>query len=101
MDDLMQWLRAQLDEDIKNAYVFGTVISAGGIPAELDIPLEAAGRHARFAVEKAELKRAFFEETVVLYLGLEGSAGRIAERQARMIAAMYANRPGYREEWRP
>lgn len=100
MDDLVQWLRVQLAEDIKSAYQLGTVLSAEGFPADIGVSRDAAGRHARSMVQKAELKQAFFEETVVLYLGLGGTAGRVAERQARMIAAMYADRRGYCEEWR-
>lgn len=101
MDDLVRWLREQLASDVKDAYRMGTYLSSQDLPSDLGVSSVQAGQHARFMVQKAELAQAFFEETVVPYLGLEGTTGRLAERQARMMAAMYANRHGYREEWRP
>lgn len=100
VDDLVQFLRDRLADGIETARVTanGMVTVLG---PQMGIEPAAAERQARSTVRAAELKRALFEETIRPYLGTAGPTGRIAERQLRLFAAMYADHRDYREEWRP
>lgn len=100
MDDLVQWLRAELEDGVERARWMGNVLITRGAP-EMGVPTESAERQARFDVEAAEAKLRLFEETVRPYLGTAGPTGRIAEQQMHLLAVMFADRPGFREEWRP
>lgn len=100
MDELVQWLRGCLAEEIQTVRAIGNALVTSAA-ARLNIPAEAAEQQARARIGAAEAKRTLFEETIRPYLGTAGPTGRIAEQQARLFAAMYAESSGYREEWRP
>jgi len=97
MDDLVQWLRAQLDEeeqiarrdyqaanaatDLEAAVAAREVLTRiAEIRQELDPHRPESGQHPDFCgYDKRELPC----------------------RALRLLALPYAARPGYREEWRP
>lgn len=116
-DDLVTWLRAQLDEDataerrtsggtwdydptdgwITNEDSHVLAVSDGA-PGDID----HVTRYSPAAV-RADIaaKRALLEETIRPYLGADTTAGRVALVALRLLTSAYAHRPGYREEWRP
>lgn len=100
MDDLVQFLRARLDEGIEHARWSGNALITHGAPA-MNIPVEMAERRARLQLNAAEAQRTLFEETVLPYLGTAGPTGRIAEQQLRILGSMHEGHEDYREEWRP
>lgn len=140
MDDLVQWLRAQLDEDERIAraaaqdtgpdwyYNDGFVFSRrGALPQELversefiaafplqDFLEQGRGEHVAHhdparALREIEADRALLAAyEAVADLDTEdpepefayGRAAGLGEA-ARYRALRYADRPGYREEWRP
>lgn len=109
MDDLITWLRAQLDADLAR------VPKLGEIALELsakyqDPPSEQPLEHKAYW----ELSRASWElksqvESKRRIIGLVTDAGAQfgdgyteAYRDVlRLLALPYADRPGYREDWRP
>jgi hypothetical protein len=129
MDELVKWLREQLDEDerIANAVGFANIETgeylwesrylilqgdAGGeskVTTELDGELaEHVARHDPARVlREIEAKRealAHFER-IRQHTRQGGEAYVLAEgavsKQIQIMATAYADRPGYREEWRP
>ncbi|MFF9097580.1 DUF6221 family protein [Streptomyces sp. NPDC014802] len=99
-DDQVAFVRERLAEGIENARRIGNMLITHGGPA-VGVPPEVAERRARAGVEAAEVKQTLFEKTIRPYLGTAGPTGRIADEQLRLFAAMYADHPDYREEWRP
>jgi hypothetical protein len=100
VDDLVQFLRDRLDEDVERARTIGNMLITAGL-GRLGITTEAAEQQARSSSYAAEMKAALFEETVRPYLGTAGPTGRIAEQQLRFLAATYCDHRDYRPEWRP
>jgi len=121
MDDLVTWLRAQLDEDERVARAVpgsgcwskyieagdGAAIETdpGGDPGAIigDEPMaEHMARHdpVRVLAEVAA-KRRILDEVVGGLAREERWARRFAEHLARLLALPCADQPGYREEWRP
>ncbi|NUO42393.1 MAG: hypothetical protein HOV82_10175 [Streptomyces sp.] len=125
MDELVEWLRAQLDEDERTARAAGSdvwrrqdhpsdtvaVYDLKGEPVVYDEgwPTEAQQAHiaahdpARVLREidaKRDLLR--FAEGVHDHHATftTGVASRL-EATLRLFAAAYVDRPGYRDEWRP
>lgn len=131
MDDLITWLRAQLDKDERMAQAVpgsGTwrAYAEGGddgwaVETEPDgdpsatIGGRAMARHIARWDPATVLRRIEADRAVLKHLeGMLGSMARDAfERGAaiaedfhaftllRKIATTYADQPGYREEWRP
>jgi hypothetical protein len=92
MDDLVTWLRAQLDVDEAEA---DTVLSPP--PGHYDKGWQAdkLREYAMRELAEVDAKRRIIDEAVRL-------AGYDGEFQfLEMLALPYADRPGYREEWRP
>ncbi|MEU9670372.1 DUF6221 family protein [Streptomyces bobili] len=124
MDDLVQWLRAQLDEDerIARAAEGDPVFDGTGIVVERNLapgfPDRVAGlispvathiaRHdpARVLREIDAKRQALDHYEECARAGKGGvaayrmAAGAVA-MQIAIMALPYADRPGYREEWRP
>lgn len=83
MDDLIKWLRDQLDHD--------ELVAFAGDVEDAD---EVIRTVARFRAVVEELEAAQRSNDELLTPGLQVAI--------RIIAAVaYASRPGYREEWRP
>lgn len=120
MIELVQWLRAQLDEDERIARAVTTEgvwrvgRSHGGASVEgegwtvagadaLDGAHIAAHDPAR-VLREIEAKRDLLRFAEGIHDHHEtfttGVAARL-EATLRLFAAAYADRPGYREEWRP
>ncbi|MFD7996860.1 DUF6221 family protein [Streptomyces mexicanus] len=125
MDDLVQWLRAQLDEDERVARLaldqtgdnwrayYKQIIAAnprfGEDPADANTS-EVADHIARHdptrVLAEVEAKRQVIEQYESIgnpppsEIGpdlVRAELGRVL----RLLALPYADRPGYREEWRP
>jgi hypothetical protein len=93
MDDLVTWLRAQLDEDERELDGSRWDDSNWALPGWLDRPRLKA---------EFDAKRALIEETIRPFLGIgETTMSRVAWVSLRLLALPYADQPGYREEWRP
>ncbi|MFJ2004791.1 DUF6221 family protein [Streptomyces chartreusis] len=99
-DDVIAFVRAGLANDIDMARQTGNMLVTRGV-SELGVDRDAAERQARGGVEAAEAARQLFEDTVYPYLGTAGPTGRIAERQLRIMACMFADHAGFQPEWRP
>lgn len=116
--DLVTWLRAKLDEDERLAHAVSEHLAYGGPrgfglgPGELPEPIRQFiwnGTPARVLAEvEAKRRRLDVLERLALNphndddfgLGLYGPDGFGADL-LRVEALPYADRPGYREEWRP
>lgn len=121
VDDLITWLRAQIDEDERAAQkawgaewraelqeprqhivtvgasqVQDGVSVASGAPAVL--PHIAAHSPAR-VLREVEAKRRIIASELSPYP--EAAHADVATVTLRLLALPYADRPGYREEWRP
>jgi hypothetical protein len=99
-EDLAQFLRARLNDDVDQARWMGNMIITRGAPS-LGMAPEVAERNAQRGVRVAEARQTLFEETILPYLGTAGPTGRIAEQQLRIFASMYTDHPDYLQEWRP
>ncbi|WP_309049095.1 DUF6221 family protein [Streptomyces sp.] len=134
MDDLVQWLGAQLDEDERIARVAssgpwsvdnatyaetiyavdGTAVVGGGrwggeasVFDSAEDALHIAAHDPARVLREIDAKRqalAHFERIQQLtkrdieaYVLAEGAVSK----QIQIMATAYADRPGYREEWRP
>ncbi|MCI3240266.1 DUF6221 family protein [Streptomyces spinosisporus] len=126
MDDLVQWLRAQLDEDERIARAAGgtwwappdlpgEVYDSGGV--NIDAKLKSFAAHiaehdpAR-VLREIDAKRRMLELHHSIELPTEaldacaecevtGAYPEYPCRTLRLLALPYSDRPGYREEWRP
>ena len=106
-DDLTTWLRAQLDED-RSALDYIASVSCHGVESE------AEAEYFRFvdrAPSDIAAKRRILDEVVDEANSLDSLVdGEFGPRDAgtphlgdvllRLLALPYADRPGYREEWR-
>jgi hypothetical protein len=128
MDDLVQWLRAQLDEDERTARAatlgpwmqsgigdYGWTVDFGcpGTGVETanteqglaDVDFIAAHNPAR-VLREIDAKRQVIEQYESIgspppgEIGTELSRAELG-RVLRLLALPYEDRPGYREEWRP
>lgn len=115
MDDLIAWLRVQLDEDERVARRVGglrwraldgsgELVASDGRSAEVfgEIHWEGVGQHiARWdparVLAEVEAKRRIVDEAIEL----QEREGRYAEAFLVALAVPYADRPGYREDWQP
>lgn len=112
MDDLVEWLRLQLDEDEQLARA-----AAGPSPGGGEWMMSDTGRHPGYTPEQAE-HIALHDPARVLreveakrrLIGAHpeldrctacaaGESGRCPN--LRLLALPYSDRPGYREEWKP
>jgi hypothetical protein len=122
VDDLVTWLRAQLDADER--------VAKRALSFRYDHPLDAPWENARIAVERktassweryaarltparalaeVEAKRAIIADLgkandageSVLWSRSEVSTIWALERAVQHLASAYADRAGWREEWRP
>lgn len=110
MDDLVQWLGEQLDEDEQIARVADTEL--GNVftrIATFDPEMAADERHIMAhrptrVLREIDAKRDLLRFAQGIHDHYEtfttGVASRL-EATLRLFALSYADRPGYREEWRP
>lgn len=109
MDDLITWLRAQLDEDqwhaeeaqrSSGAHIRLAIGKHGG---PLFICADPARMHAEVEAKRRILAEHRIEDTGADVMPRAcrrcGSFGNCLT--VRLLALPYADRPGYREEWRP
>ena len=106
-NDLVTWLRAQLDEDERGVYEW--------IRPEPDLLLTSSLRPIHEWTERVGARRVLAEvaakRRLIAYLGDEfGSRLQIhdgiewvdhGEIMLRLLAVPFADRPGYIKEWRP
>lgn len=97
-DSLLEFVRARLNEDLKNARFIGNTLVTQR--ERLGVSLQTAEKQARARVRAAEVMVTLFEETVVPYLGTAGPGGRNAERQLHLLAETHTGHLDYREGWR-
>ncbi|WP_322501799.1 DUF6221 family protein [Streptomyces rochei] len=125
MDDLVQWLRAQLDEDERIARAAddslgkmnldwtyqpedklgGKVVSARGADLIYDVAV-GIGEHVsvhdpRRVLREIDVKRRVIVGLQHLLRGDDPFVTSIADDSLRALAEPYADRPGYRDQWRP
>lgn len=116
VDDLATWLRAQLDEDERDAHhqlAFDAMVEAMRDPMHVNaivVPplsqLGSAGDPAR-ALAEVDAKRTLIArlEGLLLYATSPNYAHSGIEAWAtdtlKHVALPHAGRDGYREEWRP
>lgn len=131
MDDLVRWLGAQLDEDAARAMAAGgdgwrrqdhpsdtvAVYDSKGEPVVYDEgwPSEAQAEHiaewdpAR-VLREIDAKRKVLAEyeqadrysrTTWGQSNADQSRARTLGKVVRLLASVYSDRPGYREEWAP
>lgn len=110
MEDLVPWLRAQLDEDER--------VAREALPGSSDMERYLAGlpryeprdshiaRHDPARVlREVEAKRAIIDQYVrdsdSDHWEARLAADDFGEDAVRLLAAVYADRPGHREEWKP
>ncbi|MFI0268589.1 DUF6221 family protein [Streptomyces luteogriseus] len=125
MDELVEWLRAQLDEDerIARAATLGPWVQSGigdyGWTVDFGRPgagVETADTEQGLADadfiaahNPARVLREIDAKRQLLALHAEGSTDLFCAHceheppcpTLRLLALPYADRPGYREEWRP
>lgn len=118
MDDLVRWLTAQLDEDERIARragdtfrqigETGVIVATEGDRAEECASANWAGvaehvvRHDPARVlREIDAKRQMIDR----YEEVRPHGGDVTQEYQdfllRLLASVYADRPGYREEWRP
>ena len=106
MDDLVQWLGEQLDEDeqvqkslddwhARNCESIPVEGYNGPFPCDCGVPARV--------LREIDAKRQIIERcTAVQGLLLDDfTAEHLADDVLALLALPYADRPGYREEWRP
>lgn len=111
MDDLITWLRAQLDDDEriarKNTGVEG-LGDDGSYPdyrtydgADVDAADEFLGRFtSQRVLREVEAKRRLLND-LSGFFGLADFPKALVEHTIKMLALPVSDRPGYREEWKP
>ncbi len=105
VDDLVTWLRAQLDDDervAREAVQWSEGAAEWANPGEPD--WEHIARHgpARVLAE-VDAKRRLLDYLVALEdKALDGNWWNLdTDEPAKLLALPYADRPGYRDEWNP
>lgn len=112
MDDLVAFLRAHLGEDAERtrnllAHAQGTVLMLKDprhlgkfIPGWHDWP--DVERMCTERLAEIEAKRRILDELLISEdRHIEATCWIIAKNVLRLLALSYADRPGYRQEWRP
>ncbi|MGC4769216.1 DUF6221 family protein [Micromonospora sp. DT44] len=90
MDDLLVWLRAQLAEDERDWLPTATGARQNGKTT------------ARRMLAEVDAKRRILElYDVSTSRELKPDAWELMKHAVRALALPYADRPGYRDEWRP
>jgi hypothetical protein len=106
MDDLATWLRAQLDDDDRVAQQMIAEPAGFYIEAEtVDVNIMTVGAHVyrwtpKRALDEAHAKRRILDALEPEAMGNSLDA-RFHAHLIRLLALPYADREGYREEWRP
>src|ERR1051326_543591 len=107
MDDLVAWLRAQLDEDERVARWAQRQRAEDGSTWWWDEPDSESGAEHLISLfnpdrvlREVEAKRGILDD---LPNPAEVSDGMwlLSDRMIRRLVSVYADRPGYRDEWRP
>lgn len=106
MDDLIAWLRVQLDEDERVARaVDPREWLDGDAWAELDgaVRAHAAAWDPHRVLAEVEAKRRVLELTdfSAQFPDTDGGYDSACEDVIKLLALPYADRPGYLPEWRP
>lgn len=123
MDDLVVWMRAQLDEDARRCELWHDYEcelfnheADGGVQsafAALEMLSTVPGAVCTCGLpgrmlREIEMKRAVLQDLVEVIEASEDYKGPdyyegvdACERTLKRMASVYADRPGYREEWRP
>lgn len=102
MDDLVTWLRAQLDDDERiagaavNARLFDDYPDAAAIPFAERLGPE-------YVLAEVDAKRRIIAEhhPVDPCDAHDAESRTIACDTLRLLALAYGSRPGYRDEWKP
>jgi hypothetical protein len=103
MDDLVTWLRAQLDDDERVARQMMAEPGGFYIEAETaDVNIMTVGAHVyrwtpKRVLAEVDAKRRILDEIIELH----EREGRYTEGFLAALALPYADRPGYLQEWRP
>jgi hypothetical protein len=90
--DLITWLRAQLDEDERVARAFA---------ARLDAHLFETGWGPARVLAEVDAKRRILDLMMPGRPVYPGAYGQAYRDVLRLLALPYADRDGYRDEWRP
>jgi hypothetical protein len=115
VDDLVEWLRAQLDEDerIARAAKSGPWHEDGGVvyathPTDEVVDYSESAEHIAEHDPARVLREIDAKRRLLSWLGSKnqwaldsGLWGWDDEGALRLLALPYADRPGFREEWRP
>ncbi|MFE1949991.1 DUF6221 family protein [Streptomyces sp. NPDC059524] len=111
MDDLVQWLRAQLDEDervnqsLEDWHAMGCEsIPVAGYNGPFPCDCGVPGRIEREIDAKRQMLGYLFpalEQTDQLIEGEWNGHDDLAGKLLSLLALPYADRPGYRDDWRP
>jgi hypothetical protein len=112
MDDLATWLLAQLDDEERAARAVQEGFASydgDGRPSYSDIdgmPAREAEHIARWdparVLAEVDVRRRILElYGVSTDRQLDPTAWELMKHAVRALALPYADRPGYREEWRP
>lgn len=107
MHDLVTWLLAQLDEDEQRAhaaaepFVHGDRTGMDGLHPQI-LSYVRQWVPARVLAE-VDAKRRIIElySGTAQYPDFSGGYDSAAEDAIKLLAVPYADRPGYRDEWRP
>lgn len=86
MDELVTWLRAQLDEDERALYLAGATGERWPHPG------------FRWLINDIGAKRRIIDWAIKF---MEGDYAPWNETCLRLMALPYADRPGYRDDWQP
>jgi len=103
MSELVAWLREQLDDDERAA---ASLIGLGGLAPSDPLLLQTeylARWTPKRALAEVDAKRRMLDwcDRMELVDGFGGLMARDARMFRRLLALPYADRAGYREEWRP
>jgi Family of unknown function (DUF6221) len=110
-DDLVTWLRAQLDEDERIAGNAPCSLNNGDWPFWVEVvdnaEYESAAHYRdqfppKLRLREVEAKREMLEVAESSVIGwTDGGEKELGREILRLLALPYADRPGYRAEWAP
>jgi hypothetical protein len=114
MDDLVRWLRAQLDVDAARAQACpgngewtAEDIAVYGADLSPEVRTHMAEHDPARVLREIDAKRKAVDHySQVFQHAVDGADSYVKiaaalSRQLRIMASVYADRPGYREAWRP
>lgn len=114
VEDLVQWLRAQLDEDERTARACpgdgeweARDIAVYGADLSPEVRAHMAAHDPARVLREIDAKRQLLDRYEELRAASkeEGLIGDVTEEYQdfllRMLAVPYSDRPGFREEWAP